>query len=548
MILIYVREFRIFLVSVLVTAALFLAGSSEATAQSGVSITVAPTLVELNMEAGEVWRSSIKVVNTNTFPLTVSTIPAHFAPTGERGQGSVVPESEVPNDEELLVNWLTVENTEITILPGQSAQVPFIIETPPDAAPGSHFGALQVSTVPPLSAQQVGLNTSQVISSLLFVRIAGDITEAGDIRSFTATDSWQTEPRTELTVRFENTGNVHVRPVGEIVIRNIWGTERGRIPVNYNTSFGNALPGTIREYQFAWSKEPSLLDIGYYAAEVSLAYGVSARQFATSQTGFWVIPLQPLAVLGVVIFTIIGFIVFVSRWYISQLLAQAGVPSLHSLRQPTVIHHRADRPDGHDLNLSASSNDEPLEHIKPTRPAWYQRSAAYAQETTAAALHVWRLMSQTAKRVTFIGGIVLLFLIVTAILVARNNYDPGYRATVGEASQAVTYNAEEIAFFQQPGMQPALLVDEAAYTIVITNTSKEAGSAGRLAATLVPAFPVTTLDADASETRPRTVIVFPVSLQAEAVALSEQLNGALLSAVDSATSTIRVYVGADTTW
>ena len=155
-----------------------------------VSITVAPTLVELSMAPGVIWRSSVKVINTNPFPLQIFTEPAHFSPVGEAGQSSVVPLSAVPEDESLLVSWIEMEADTFTIAPGASVQVPFIISTPEEAAPGSHFAAIQISTVPRESTNSTGLNTAQVISSLLFVRVEGAITESAHIRTFTSTNSF----------------------------------------------------------------------------------------------------------------------------------------------------------------------------------------------------------------------------------------------------------------------------------------------------------------------------------------------------------------------
>jgi hypothetical protein len=546
MILIYVRNLLYFFcLCAAVWSAPFLLS-----AQSSVSITVAPTLIELNMKPGEVWRSNLKVVNTNPFPLTIATTPAHFTPAGERGQGSLVPENEVPDDEPLLVNWVTIESPEVRIAPGQSVQIPFIINAPADAVAGSHYAALQVSTVPPQTVQQVGLQTSQVISSLLFVRIAGDITEAGQIRSFSTTHSWGTEPHTDISLRFENTGNVHVRPVGEILIRNVWGTERGRIPVNFNTSFGNALPGTVREYQFSWSKEPSLLDIGYYTAEVSLAYGTEVRQFATSKSGFWVVPVRPLLVLCAVIFGIILFIVMVSRWYISQLLARAGVQSLDALQQsrtPAMVIRRGD-----DLNLAVTSKAAVGQARKPNLlhiiQAYVQNALDHSTRWLETLQSIWTVMSGRARHIALgVAGLLLVLLILT-VVTAKRNYDPGYQSTVGGAEQSVTYNAEEIAFFQQPGMNPGRLAAEAPYQVVLINTTQDVGAAGRLAATLIAEFPISALVADAPAERSRTVVVFPTALQAEAVRLSEALNGALPSATSENTTTISVYLGDDRVW
>jgi hypothetical protein len=187
-------------------------GRAQTNADTGVSITLAPTLVELGMAPGEIWRSNLKVINTNTFPLQLYVEPAHFAATGERGQGTVVPIRDIPEHESLLVHWIRAEEPSIVVPPGESRDIPFTVAVPDDASPGSHFAALQVSTVPPDVTNAAGLSTAQVISSLLFVRVAGDVTEAASVRSFTAEHSFGTEPSTQLSLRIQNDGNVHVQP------------------------------------------------------------------------------------------------------------------------------------------------------------------------------------------------------------------------------------------------------------------------------------------------------------------------------------------------
>jgi hypothetical protein len=500
----------------------------------GVSITVAPTLIELGLAPGEVWQSSIKVVNTNTFPLTIFAEPAHFAPVGDRGVGSVVPRGNIPADENVLANWVSLDTPTVTINPNASVQVPFVVTAPDDATPGSHFAAIQISTVPPSQAIETGVATAQVISSLLFVRVAGAIEESAAIRSFTASNAFSTEPQTDITLRVENFGNVHVRPVGEILIRNMWGGIRGTIPVNVNTSFGNTLPGTIRTYDYQWRRAPSLLDIGRYSAKVSLAYGTEARQFATSETSFWVIPVRPLLVLVGIILSVILFIFAVSRWYVRLLLRQAGVTSLSSVAPTTAPPvHAAD-----DLDLSIAQTTADTEPRTSFYSSVWQKFTIWQQR----AHQVWQLMPQRAHLV--VGSVILLGLlsIVALVLSNRQTSNFAFETTIGSAETAVTYNSEEIAFFQQPGMTPQQLVHDTAYAVQIINASRTPGAAGVLAATLVDRFPVTAVGVDTAIRR-QSVIVFPLALQAEAEALSAAIPGALLSVTDEATTTVSVFIG-----
>lgn len=537
--------------SIAILALIFACSTSTVTAQSDpgrVSITVAPTLVELGMEPGEIWRSSVKVVNTNTFPLSVRAGAAHFTAVGERGVSETIPVENIPAEEEVLARWITVEEPVVTIAPGASQQIPFRIEAPDDAAPGSHFAAIQVSTVPPPGSGQTGLQTAQVISSLLFVRVAGEISESANVRSFTATDSYGVEPATELTLRVENTGNVHLQPVGEISIKNMWGAERGRIPINYNTSFGNVLPESIREFTFRWRKEPSLLDIGYYTAEVSLAYGVSARQFLQSETGFWVIPVRPLSIAIGFLALMIVSIFTISRWYIRRLLQQAGVASVASLQ---TTYRPAAQPEataarGSDLDLSGNTATETTTWQQRVRSGYTELRTWVIRRFQQAKL-IWSYIPNSQRLVILGAGLLLLLLVWFFVTPSGRSGD--FEAQVGMGTESITYNAEEITFFQQPGMSPDLFSTDTEYRIVIINESGTAGAAGLMAAALVDSFPVSELMAGTVTNRTATAIVFPTNLQAEALALNESLGGVLVSASgEAATAEITIYVGNDYSW
>tara|TARA_B100000508_G_scaffold139702_1_gene138603 strand:+ start:2934 stop:4577 length:1644 start_codon:yes stop_codon:yes gene_type:complete len=537
------NQLRLFIVATLAYTFACLPATVSAQQAEGVSITVAPTLIELGLAPGEIWQSSVKVINTNDFPLTIYTQPAHFESVGERGQSNIIPKSQVPEDEVVLANWIDIPEPSITIPPNTSRQVAFVVTAPEVAAPGSHFAALQISTAPPDAQTSSGFSTAQVISSLLFVRVAGDVYESALLRSFTASNSYSTEPRTELALRFENTGNVHVRPVGEILIRNMWGAERGSIPVNINTSFGNALPGMIRTYDFSWQREPSLFDIGRYTAAATLTYGSEAKQFVSAKTSFWVIPVKPLLTVIAIVLGIILFIATVSRWYIRRLLRQAGVTSLKSLSesQPTQVKNELIRQSS-DLDLKQTTADT------PTKSDWLQRiqiTFSHAREVCALlyreARALWRLMSPRAHLVAVAGAVVLLLILWLFVRSQAATSNHAYQATIGLDAQAVTYNSEEIAFFQQPGMSADRLQHDASYSVTFINASPQPGLAGERAAALIDQFPITTLATDAT-IRTNSVVLFPTDLQDEAIALSEALPGALLSAVPTSTTTIVVYL------
>jgi hypothetical protein len=289
------------------------------------SLSVTPPLFQLSVSPGNVWQSAVKVVNANAYPITVYAEVVNFVAKGEAGQGRFIPIEGDGSEKKTLAEWIDLVKGPHTIAAGQSKDVPFFIGVPVDAPPGGHYAAILVSTEPSAPSGTQSVQTVQSVTSLFFLRIQGDVTELGTIREFRAEDTVVGVPDVTLSLRFENKGNVHLQPKGDIVITNMWGTERGRIPVNYQSHFGNVLPESIRDFTFSWKSDFRITDIGRYTARATLAYGIDGVKSVDATTSFWVIPIKATLITLLVIVVFITLIVVMVRAYIRRVLTLAGV-------------------------------------------------------------------------------------------------------------------------------------------------------------------------------------------------------------------------------
>jgi hypothetical protein len=305
-------------------------------AQDALSISISPTLYEMSASPGQEWSSSVKIINSNPYELVISADVVNFAPVGEGGQGTFIPIFTSEEEGQTFAEWISISDSSITIPPEQTVQVPFSIKVPIDAPPGGHSAAILVGNKSDATVNDATkVKTAQVVSSLVFLRVAGDITEKGSIREFVTEKSVYETPEVTFNLRFENSGNVHLQPRGDIKILNMWGQERGFIPVNKQSLFGNVLPESIRRYVFTWSGEWSLADMGRYTAVATLAYGESDQQFTSGETHFWVIPWRALLVLVLTLVSFIWLFTWLTKLYIRKMLHMAGVsPELQALKRP----------------------------------------------------------------------------------------------------------------------------------------------------------------------------------------------------------------------
>jgi len=305
-------------------------------AQEGISLTLTPTLIKINVVPGQVWSSFIKVVNTNPRPLTVFVSLADFKSGEEGGVVFLTPPTSEEAKKTYLSSWIDIPKGPIEIPPSQSQEIPFTIQVPKDASAGGYYAAILVGTEP-AGEQKPGtvIKISQQVSSLILLTVEGEIFEKGWIREFSTEKDFYQKPNVKLKLVFENLGNVHLQPVGEIKIYNFWGKEKGKIQINQGTEFGNVLPKSKRTWIFEWKGEESLLEIGRYKAEVILHFGRQNQSFDKKVAYFWIIPLVPtLSILGGIFLFFLLLVLFV-KLYIKRAVKLAQMEILGEIPEKT---------------------------------------------------------------------------------------------------------------------------------------------------------------------------------------------------------------------
>ena len=286
------------------------------------SLTITPPFFDLNVSPGDSWSSSIKVVNTNPTDISVYASVMGFAPSDEQGHGRFLDAASTAGDPDALANWITASKGPVNIPAGSSAEIPFSIVVPANASPGGHYAGILIGTEPAAAgASGSHIGVSSYISSLIFVRVAGDIKEEGNIEEFSTAQDLYQDPNVSFVLKFTNSGNVHLRPIGEIEIYNAWGKERGKIDVNQVGALGYVLPSSTREFDFEWQGDPSWFDIGPYTAVATLAYGDNGSKNVSSTIGFWILPIWKLLTVALgTLFFIIIFVIALRR-YVRRALA-----------------------------------------------------------------------------------------------------------------------------------------------------------------------------------------------------------------------------------
>jgi hypothetical protein len=293
-----------------------------ASAQDAMTFTITPPLIKNNVSPGEDWGSAVRVVNNNSQEMEVYAKVMDFKGGGEAGNVQLLKEHELEGGENFLLSkWILIDPGPYKIPAFGSKDIPFLVRVPEDAEPGGHYAAILLGNQPPKENSEGSvLRVSSMIGSLLFLRAQGDIQERGWIREFSTAKKYFSEPDIDFSIKFENAGNVHIRPQGEIKITTMFGQAKEAIKINHDSEFNYVLPGDIRKWEFKWEDKKNFFEMGRYKAELILAYGEQARETSTQTIYFWIIYLKPLLIALASFILFILLLVLFIRSYVRRAL------------------------------------------------------------------------------------------------------------------------------------------------------------------------------------------------------------------------------------
>lgn len=293
-------------ISAAMLAALF---PFPAVAQNTVrGLEVTPFLMELDVAKGGTLKSQIDLINRSSEPLIITAAPRDFLP-GEDGQPEFVPDTELNDRTFSLSSWITLDtDSRFTINPGQLITVPFTVNPPTDAEQGTHYGAMLFSYAAQSSVGSVS-EVQQSIGTILLVYY-GQTKENGEVDLRADRNLVLSVDKVEFDNRFNNIGNVHVKPKGEVVVKNMFGQIVSTPPINRDAA--NVLPRTDRTFRSTWY--PSSFSFGRYTAESVITYGRS-RLEARDKVVVWVLPWYLDLAVIILVAIILWFIFHGRHWH-----------------------------------------------------------------------------------------------------------------------------------------------------------------------------------------------------------------------------------------
>ena len=288
------------------------------TAGKSSAVTVISPILEMEANPGESQNGILKIYNETAEPLYLTPNIEAFAAGDETGTPVYLTGREKTD----YLGWFKLSKDFLLLPSKQGLVVPFAVTVPLDAVPGGYYAVIFWQTAPQAAKENPAVGISSQVGTLVFLKVKGEVVESGNLAEFkTVSESkYLFSFPVNFLVRFANTGNVHLKPEGNITLKN-WLGQTEILPVNADKK--NVLPGSIRRFETLWGgsfagnfwqkyfsalkNEIDHFTFGKYTATLNLTYGLVPQQTVTAQLDFWFIPVNLLitSVFGLVVLIIL---------------------------------------------------------------------------------------------------------------------------------------------------------------------------------------------------------------------------------------------------
>jgi len=276
--------------------------ATPSTSSSGQALEIAPPVITLSINPGQTVKSQVFLRDVSPSNVVVTSEVNDFVAAGEDGTPKIILKDEGANPYSVK-GWISPP-AQLQLAPHEVKATPVTITAPANAAPGGHYGIIRfTATAPELHGTGVALTAS--LGALVLITVNGPVKESLSVAQLSASHNgksgslFESAPIT-FTTRLKNSGNIHEQPVGQIVIKDMFGKKIAG--VNVNSPPRNILPQSIRK--FTSPLDSTVIGnkklFGHYSADLSVTYGAK-KQIATAHMGFWVIPYRLIIVIIVVL-------------------------------------------------------------------------------------------------------------------------------------------------------------------------------------------------------------------------------------------------------
>jgi hypothetical protein len=212
----------------------------------------------LEAEAGSSNTLTAVLGNAGDEPLTLMTYAGDGVTLVNGGFG--VREADEPKED--VGSWVDYETDTIDFEPGQGLEREFTVTIPDDAAPGQYIAGIVLQTAEPIEIEGSAM-FDQIIRKTVavFITVPGELTPAF---AFGTPEIEGSALLPRMVIPVSNTGNVLVKPAGELVLTDAAGNDALRQPFTMGSVYAGMettleipLPAALQDGDYTVSVEAS---------------------------------------------------------------------------------------------------------------------------------------------------------------------------------------------------------------------------------------------------------------------------------------------------
>ena len=260
------------------------------------SFTISPPSLHFTLNPGQKTERTLKITNNSNEEMEFSTTATNFIVTNKDGTPELLPAGTKTDNQYAASAWTAVLPDTIVIPPKKSATTVLYLNVPADARPGGRYFAVSFKPTGVGTPEGSGAAVNPVIGTLVYLTVAGKVTESSRVIQFSAPPLSEFGP-IAITTEIKNMGDLHASPRGTIEIKNLFNKKVSSAAL----ANLNVFPGTSRIYTNTWDKKWLF---GRFTANLTGYYGQANNLPLTAMTSFWVIPYR--LIIGILLAIAIG--------------------------------------------------------------------------------------------------------------------------------------------------------------------------------------------------------------------------------------------------
>jgi hypothetical protein len=270
--------------------------------------TVAPLVIDEELEARDIVTKQITITNVGTEPVTVYPTVNNISLT----EGGAIEEflsATLSDRTTSLATWIEISRRGIDVRGGETQTVDLTFRINPDPEPGTYHAFVGFGNGRNRDIAEEQVRTGRAPGVVVSITIAEKKLEFLKLSKFIV-DRFVTSNANEAAVfTFTNPGDETLVPKGEIILYDNSGKEVGMLPVNNENV---AIPPG-GEHTFT-AMVPTDGLFGKYKAFLSVEYGATQRGSVQDTNFFFIFPLKTLIIITIFIMLLVSL----GAWFVHK--------------------------------------------------------------------------------------------------------------------------------------------------------------------------------------------------------------------------------------